>query len=693
MTKAELIRKIAKYVGVPDTDAKIFFELFLKKTSAVVEVGQSIFVKDFGYFHLIKGSIKKPVFSFKDNEVSEEEVELVLFSEDKDLRKSDTKGLVFNIPFFDEEDYHPIDSSFSLSIGKPLIPLRGVPFDEIYIPTSGYEYRRLIESKVEKLIAGSEIIETEEKFPTLVIDARAYNSNQVHLQWNEETDSGSTDDSISNDFVTEKPELSEYEKQAKELKNIAWDFGEDLSKQIEAESILDITDERLKQDKSVQEKISKVPESDFIENVETKIELSNEIKIIPEPLSEVVNQFIEEIVEDDSSKKLNELLENESTTAEFEAENLIDDSADNLNEILENESETVKFDLEKEIVIENVKVDYIINLDDIDLLKDDLKENISEVNADKEIEIKDEVPDNESWESTSKYFETYKPVAEIPVDEETESETELTEDIILENDQVAEEIKENNEIEEPNMNSEIPKEADEVMDDKNKLESEEVIEQKAEYFQPAKKKNLVAFIVFPLLVILVSAALYWYLEFYKKNKTPIESKPIVMKIDNAKIISRSFDIPVSFPYQPKLNETIISETVPEKIEQPQDLSTEKIVDKKPEQKKPEEKKIEKVEPKKENIESSKPNNNIIPTGKSLNVGNNIYKYGNYFVVQVAAFRSKVISDNEAGKYRNKGYTAIVEAAEIPERGTWYRVRVGNFSTKEEAQNFVNKNIR
>ena len=126
MTKAELIRKIAKNVGVPDTDSKIFFELFLKKISAVVEIGQSIFVDDFGYFHLIKGSIKKPVFSFKDNEVSEEEVELVLYSEEKDLRNSETKGLVFNIPIFDEEDYHPIDSSFSLSIGKPLIPLRGV---------------------------------------------------------------------------------------------------------------------------------------------------------------------------------------------------------------------------------------------------------------------------------------------------------------------------------------------------------------------------------------------------------------------------------------------------------------------------------------------------------------------------------------------------------------------------------------
>ncbi|MDY0083954.1 MAG: SPOR domain-containing protein, partial [Ignavibacteriaceae bacterium] len=79
--------------------------------------------------------------------------------------------------------------------------------------------------------------------------------------------------------------------------------------------------------------------------------------------------------------------------------------------------------------------------------------------------------------------------------------------------------------------------------------------------------------------------------------------------------------------------------------------------------------------------------------KALNVGNNIFKYGDHYVVQVASFRSGSISENEAGKYRNKGYNAFVETAEIPERGTWYRVRVGNFTTKEEAQNFINKNIR
>jgi cell division septation protein DedD len=62
-------------------------------------------------------------------------------------------------------------------------------------------------------------------------------------------------------------------------------------------------------------------------------------------------------------------------------------------------------------------------------------------------------------------------------------------------------------------------------------------------------------------------------------------------------------------------------------------------------------------------------------------------------VQVASFRASSISENEAGKYRDRGYIAFVEAAEIPNRGTWYRVRVGNFSTKEEAQNFLSKNIR
>ena len=213
-------------------------------------------------------------------------------------------------------------------------------------------------------------------------------------------------------------------------------------------------------------------------------------------------------------------------------------------------------------------------------------------------------------------------------------------------------------------------------------------EPKAEYVEPDKKKNLVPFLIFPLLVIGLSLLLYWYLEFYKKSEVSPKPTQIALKSNNAKIVQRNFDIPVTYPYLPKVKETSISEPVTVKKEDQSLADNKNVVENQPEIS--DVKKVEKEIPKQKVTEYKKP---VIPANKSLNVGNNIYKYGNYFVVQVAAFRSSSISENEAGKYRNKGYNAFVEAAEIPGRGTWYRVRVGNFNSKEEAQIFSNKNVR
>ncbi|RPI64827.1 MAG: hypothetical protein EHM44_02540 [Ignavibacteriales bacterium] len=696
MTKAELIRKVAKNVGVPDTDAKIFFELFLKRISAIVEIGQSIFVKDFGYFHLIKGSIKKPIFSFKDNDVSEEAVELVLFSEDKDLRKSDTKGLVFNIPFFDEDDYHPIDSAFSLSIGKPLIPLRGVPFDNIYMPTSGYEYRRLIESKVEKIIASSEIAESEENFPTLVIDARSYNSNQVQLQWDDKSSSGIIDKSAEDKLDSEvKSELSEYEKQTKELKNIAWDFGEDLSQQIEVDSILDIADERINMDTNSKEKLISEDVTQKVENEPGEVSFVQK-EMTPEEKFADESEFVEEITLDQSSEKLDELLESENEPTAV------------IEEVLD---QKVLEEYDDDFKIQNENDEEIIDeLNDEIIIEDKIENPIEEVESltEENVLTETELSDDEFWKSTSKYFEPYKPGADKNTkdfedvnsiidssisDDSKESDQKMGEDIreVIENDLVLdvpsldekENLNNNNEIQENNMDENKEEEI---------IELEKVPEQKAEYFEPTKKKNLVPFIVFPLLVILLSLALYWYLEFYKKNEVVPKPKQIVLNSNNAKIVQRNFDIPVTYPYLPKVNETTISETESTRNVD-QNITAEKNEVIKTEPIKTEEKKIEKEIPKQKETENKKIVSPVIPTGKSLNVGNNIYKYGDYYVVQVAAFRSSSISENEAGKYRNKGYNSFVEAAEIPERGTWYRVRVGNFSTKEEAQNFLEKNIR
>jgi len=684
MTKTELIRKVAKNVGVPDTDAKIFFELFLKRISSVIAIGQSIFVKDFGYFHLIKGSIKRPYFGFADSEVSEEAVEFVLFSEDKDLRNSETKGLVFNIPFFDEEDYHPIDSAFSLSIGKPLIPLRGVPFDNIYMPASGYEYRRLIESKVEKIIAASDIAESEENFPTLVIDARSYNSNQVQLQWDEKSridtiEQPQGDVEIGIDL---KPQLSEYEKQTKELKNIAWDFGEVFSKQIEAESILDIADEHINMDNTSKHKTKIVEDSIKIENESSNQDLVQQDLLSNQELPSETGA-VQEIILDESSEKLDELLESENEPAEIDEQELL------INNIVEDLDDTaeLKNDLVIDDAFETEKSNFIDN-----------------------VPVADKISDEEFWKSTSKYFEPYKPGTEKNTDEEFE-EVKSTIDNFgefdsKESDQILdEEIKD---VIESNVDinnidsildessSEIENEVQENFLDGNneeaKIELEKIEEQKVEYFDPVKKRNLIPFIVFPLLVIGLSLALYWYLEFYKKSEVTPAAKQIVLKTNNTKIVQRDFDIPITYPYLPKVNETSISETVtPKNEDQNLDTRINEVV--KTEPINTETKKVEKEIQKQTGTETKQTINSVIPTNKALNVGNNIYKYGNYFVVQVAAFRSSSISENEAGKYRNKGLNAFVEAAEIPGRGTWYRVRVGNFDSKEEALIFANKNIR
>lgn len=345
------------------------------------------------------------------------------------------------------------------------------------------------------------------------------------------------------------------------------------------------------------------------------------------------------------------------------------------------------------------------------------KENVIPIHNELET-MKDEDTDAEFWESTSKYFETYKPIQDsfdksieheetetLSSENQTINETDENVDLDTEKDQIN--ITENvEEISEENNNTSFEPNSSEVMEENNSIDKQENIEQveeqKAEYFEPSKRRNLVPFILFPLLVIALSIALYWYLEYYKKSDVIVKPKEITLKSDNVKIVNRDFGIPISYPYPLKVNETTITETNEPKKEEPV-VTIENGDDKKNNQLNSETKKSEQIKPN-ENIVDKVVQNKVetkqkentkiqIPTGKALNVGDNIFKYNNYYVVQVASFRSISISENEAGKYRNKGYNAFVETAEIPDRGTWYRVRVGNFSSKEEAQNFIKKNIR
>ena len=75
------------------------------------------------------------------------------------------------------------------------------------------------------------------------------------------------------------------------------------------------------------------------------------------------------------------------------------------------------------------------------------------------------------------------------------------------------------------------------------------------------------------------------------------------------------------------------------------------------------------------------------------VSKNVYKYKNYYVVQVAAFKSYSVAEAEAKKFEDMGYNTFVEIAEITGKGTWFRLRVGDFTTRDKANSFANKYIK
>jgi cell division septation protein DedD len=55
-----------------------------------------------------------------------------------------------------------------------------------------------------------------------------------------------------------------------------------------------------------------------------------------------------------------------------------------------------------------------------------------------------------------------------------------------------------------------------------------------------------------------------------------------------------------------------------------------------------------------------------------------------FQLQVASFKEQAEADKAVEDLRRRGHRAFRQAAHVPERGLWHRVRIGPFKTKLEA---------
>jgi DedD protein len=60
----------------------------------------------------------------------------------------------------------------------------------------------------------------------------------------------------------------------------------------------------------------------------------------------------------------------------------------------------------------------------------------------------------------------------------------------------------------------------------------------------------------------------------------------------------------------------------------------------------------------------------------------------FFTVQVKATQSQGEAEKFAAKLRGKGYHSTVAEAEVPGKGHWYRVRVGHFESRAEAEHYL-----
>lgn len=57
-----------------------------------------------------------------------------------------------------------------------------------------------------------------------------------------------------------------------------------------------------------------------------------------------------------------------------------------------------------------------------------------------------------------------------------------------------------------------------------------------------------------------------------------------------------------------------------------------------------------------------------------------------YTVQVSSWQSRRNAEDDAARFQGQGHEVYIQRANIPEKGgIWYRVRVGRFATKEQAQ--------
>jgi len=90
----------------------------------------------------------------------------------------------------------------------------------------------------------------------------------------------------------------------------------------------------------------------------------------------------------------------------------------------------------------------------------------------------------------------------------------------------------------------------------------------------------------------------------------------------------------------------------------------------------------------EGKEEEKTQVTMVEEPKGLAIPEGKLPTGRRYTLNIASFRDKGKADRLVRELEEKGYEAFVEKADIPQKGTWYQVAVGRFSSRVEALAFA-----
>ncbi len=235
--------------------------------------------------------------------------------------------------------------------------------------------------------------------------------------------------------------------------------------------------------------------------------------------------------------------------------------------------------------------------------------------------------------------------------------------------------------------------------------------EKKEKPKQAKKfniKKIVIYLLAGLLILTILGVAYYFLFYKGKEKVKTESKKENVQnveknisVEKNKQETQSLEVKKDSLQNTPLDTNLNKQKETEKInnEQSSEIKKPEVTEKEKNKNLPEPKQ---VETKKNNESITKVENKTssIPLNSDLyreltndkQIAEKIYFDGKKYHVQTSSWRTRAQAEAVAKKLRAKGIPAYIVVADLKNLGgTWYRIKIFNFNSKAEAEEYIKKN--